>query len=189
MKRNNFQILSDTHFGHNMLIEKGIRPLYFEDRIIESVWDLPEKDILIHIGDVSFYKNKYWHEHFLKNSGCRRNILVLGNHDRETLTWYYDRGWSFVCNEFILEVYGYRLLLSHKPVDAAQMMASSANINIHGHIHHGDHREYNPDTFHELVSIEDTLAPIKLKTVVERFERKLKRQYELDVKETIGEIA
>lgn len=175
--RNNsvgYHLITDTHLGHDMIWKKGYRVEGFEGTILKNVSNLPEQDILVHLGDVSFYNNAYWHEGFLEICPCKSKILVLGNHDRESLTWYYARGWDFVCEKFILNIYGYRILFSHRPIDASEQMGSSIDINIHGHLHSGTHRPHEAEDFHELISIEDTFSSISLKHIVERYERKIK---------------
>lgn len=174
MKRNNYWIIADTHFGHHMITKNEYRPEGFEDEIMMNVSKLTmQNDILIHLGDVSFYDNKNWHETFLSAaSNCKRNILVLGNHDRETLSWYYDRGWSFVCHAFDLEIYGFKFRFTHRPIECFSTGSNSnspdvIDFNIHGHLHRGTHREYEMQDWNHLISIDDTLAPVKLVTISE----------------------
>lgn len=174
MKRNNYWIIADTHFGHRMMVQNGYRHLDFEDDILTHVSNLTKQnDILIHLGDVSFYDNKNWHDTFVNAaSNCKRNILVLGNHDRETLSWYYDRGWSFVCHQFDLEIYGFKFRFSHRPIECfstgdSPNSPNTVDFNIHGHLHRGTHREYAMQDFNYLISIDDSLRPVKLVTIAE----------------------
>ena len=50
---NKIYIISDTHFGHYNLIKNNIRPVAFEQRIMQNLYslNLTEHDLLIHLGD------------------------------------------------------------------------------------------------------------------------------------------
>jgi len=165
-----YQCISDTHFGHDMIWKNGYRSQGYESIIFRNIKGMNKDDVLIHTGDVALYNSAYWHEGFLECCPCRKKILVLGNHDRETLTWHYARGWDFVCHSFAITIYGFHIVFTHRPLDSVE---DHVDINIHGHLHSGEHRKHSEQTFHELISIEDTLAPIKVRNVVERFQRKL----------------
>jgi len=169
-KGTEFLCVADTHLGHDMIWKNGYREKGYENTIFQNVSALSKDDILIHLGDVALYNSAYWHEGFLECCPCKSNILVLGNHDRETLTWYYKRGWDFVCDAFSLNVYGFNIVFTHRPLDSVE---DYVDINIHGHLHSGTHRKHEAQDFHELICIEETLAAIKVKTVVERYQRKL----------------
>ena len=65
-----YWITSDTHFGHDKLIDIAGRPENFEELIFKRhhIQDIKEEDVVIHLGDVSFYDDDYWHQAFI--SGC-----------------------------------------------------------------------------------------------------------------------
>lgn len=133
----NYWLLSDTHFGHNKMVRDGLRPEGYEDTVLDAIKKFTQiRDILIHLGDVAFYDVMYWHNVLLSASNARRNILLIGNHDRDTLTKYYSLGWDFVCDEFKLNIYGETILFSHIPAENR----TDYTINIHGHYHDDDHR-------------------------------------------------
>lgn len=164
-------VITDTHFGHNKLVKDGLRNENFENSILRNCTrDIEAKDVVIHLGDVSFYNDMKWNTEFLVCCASYRNILIRGNHDRKTLQWYYERGWCAVMDQMVLEIYGERILFSHCPV--YKEINPDFSINIHGHLHDGSHREMDQLPYHECVSIEGTLAPILLKTLVERNQRK-----------------
>ena len=164
--RYNYWVISDTHFGHEKMVRSGYRKEGFEEKIVRNCKHvIRECDMLIHTGDVAFYKNAHWHDKFLAEVRCKRSILVLGNHDRETLTWYYDRGWSFVCSKFELSIYGKYLIFSHRPIHQKELPKGC--INIHGHLHDGSYRTVTHQCErHRLVNIEKTMAPVTLKSLV-----------------------
>lgn len=124
----NYYVISDTHFNHKKLIKENIRVFDYEDRIIKSLNNIRDNDIFIHLGDItighgidfnhilSFYKFKKY--------------LVRGNHDDNSIKWYYEQGWDFVADSFSLNIYGKELLFTHKPI-----RINEGQINIHGHVH------------------------------------------------------
>lgn len=135
----NYYIISDTHFGHDKLINDGIKSKDEDAKVLKSLSVVRENDVLIHLGDVSFYDHQKWHSEFI-SSVLGKKILILGNHDRQSNTWYYKVGWDFVCNSFNLNIYGYRILFSHRPVSSSILESYNLDINVHGHLHADDHR-------------------------------------------------
>lgn len=161
-----YWIITDTHYGHRKLEEYSGRPSDFEVRIFNNCMKviLPE-DIVIHLGDVCMGRDlemieKYW----IPIPG--KKILVKGNHDKKSNTWYQAHGFDFVCESFGLNYLGNRILFSHAPRENIH----GYNLNIHGHWHNNDHRKgpevmkfYTP--FHKLLAIEFTnYQPILLET-------------------------
>ena len=55
-----YYIISDTHFNHkdNMVKWCG-RPENYEELLTKSLKQLTEKDILIHLGDITIGKRRY----------------------------------------------------------------------------------------------------------------------------------
>ena len=64
--------MADTHFGHSKLITSGIRPPASYKMMIDSVKNLSENDVLIHLGDFSFYADELWHKAFMDACKCKR---------------------------------------------------------------------------------------------------------------------
>lgn len=121
-------ITTDTHFGHNNLVTKyKCRPETFSDDLYNA-WKTQVKpeDTVIHLGDVSFDTN--WLLRVAELPG--KKILVRGNHDTKTGSWYLEHGWSFVCTSFSTRVEGIDIIFSHEP-----LMKHTFDINVHGHLH------------------------------------------------------
>jgi len=134
-------LITDTHLGHIKMVEEWKeRPKGYEDKILKAVYkEVPEEVVLIHLGDVCFGEDRYWHEMYLRHAHDLRNVLVLGNHDGKSDSWYYDRGWDFVCRDFSIKILGFHILFSHKPeADCGY------DLNIHGHFHNNEHRSLEP---------------------------------------------
>ena len=98
-----------------------------------------------------------------------RTILVLGNHDKKSKSWYQEHGWSFVCNGIELIHNGHYLHLTHRP----SRPQGHNTFNIHGHTHGNMHRseeyldfyskEYHIDISPEIVGYSPILLDILLK--------------------------
>lgn len=123
-------IISDTHFNHTrQMIEYCQRPVNYEELLVKNLSTLTEKDILIHLGDISIGKDAFIHETIIKPLKCKK-ILVRGNHDKKSNSWYLRNGWDFVCEEFVDTLFGRTILFSHEPASH-----NGCVLNIHGHLH------------------------------------------------------
>ena len=152
-----YVVVTDTHYGHDMLITKEYRPHNFADLIDASVARIPNGSVLIHLGDVCFGNEIANHEFYIQKHKHIKKILVRGNHDKRSNTWYIEHGWDFVCSGFTLDAYGKKILFTHKPVPRTDQ----AHLNIHGHFHASDHRTHEPEfqaildpDFHVLLAME-----------------------------------
>lgn len=159
-------LTTDTHFGHDKMIEWCGRPSNHEEIILRELRKVPSDAILIHLGDICMGKDEYWNEQFhLNTAQCKKKILVRGNHDNKSDSWYLDRKWDFVCDTFSTKYFGKKILFSHIP----QSIELCHDINIHGHLHNTDHRNYEHEIKtvlsprHILLAIENTdLKPVNL---------------------------
>lgn len=126
-------LISDTHFGHRLLAQLGVRPKNYESKLINA-WhkQVKPEDAVIHLGDLAFNSNTEIGQMMQILKGNK--IFVRGNHDGG-YSKYYKMGFNAVCDEFKLEYKGIRILFSHKPIHPA---VRNSDINIHGHLH-GDH--------------------------------------------------
>lgn len=120
-------LITDTHLGHENIKKYCDRPDDFE-KILESNLKktVTPDDLLIHLGDVAFKRELI--QKFCKLPG--RKILIKGNHDKCTDSFYMSAGFTVVAEEITLNIEGYRLLFSHRP-----KFGHEADINIHGHFH------------------------------------------------------
>lgn len=148
-------ITTDTHYNHAKLVEVfKERPADFEKRISKGLESLPSNCTLIHLGDLSMGDRELGTEKWnVSTAHINNKIIVLGNHDKSA-SWFYDRGWSFVCNQFILDIFGHTVLFSHEPQNPDDFPITT--LNIHGHTHGNTHRE------EDIGSIYDTLYHVEL---------------------------
>jgi len=172
---NNWWIIADTHFSHTRIMEFCGRPEDHERKMMKGLDGIPKGAILIHLGDVGFPNVAAVHEAFIEPLDLRR-ILVIGNHDRKSVSWYLDHSWDFVCHSFELDAFGLRILFSHKP---RVPLADHIGVNIHGHLHNIDYRIHDPEFMgvelgkrYLKFAVEETrYQPVKLKTFLQHHRR------------------
>jgi len=146
-------LITDTHFFHDKLTELCERPADFTDRIAAN-WKrmIAKEDLIFHLGDLSIGKKQPTKD--LLGSLPGRKVLILGNHDHESVGWYLTNGFSSVCQSMVFR----NALLTHAP---ANSLPANAVINVHGHLHNNAHRlievgGFYPQPWHKLLAIENT---------------------------------
>jgi len=133
----NFWVISDTHCGHKHKSIIASRGENFEDSIFKEIRTLVKpNDILLCLGDYSFYNFLKWQYNLIFNCSGKK-WLIKGNHDHKSTSWYLSNGWDFVADEMLLDIYGYRLLFTHIPKETE---STEYDFNIHGHLHEDTHR-------------------------------------------------
>ena len=168
----NYWLISDTHFNHLKLEEWGGRTGPWQEQLWKGIRQIPDEDILIHLGDVCIGEDERINERI--NDLHKINILVLGNHDKKSKQWYMEHGWTFVVDSFELQYMGEYLLFNHRPVAPFWHITR----NIHGHTHGNLHRSeeyvsyYDPE-FHKDISPELVgYAPIRLDTLIKSWRKR-----------------
>jgi calcineurin-like phosphoesterase family protein len=139
-------LITDTHFNHKLLEERGYRPAGFTGLILDNWRRLvhPE-DTVYHLGDVIIGQNGTLGAILETVPG--RKILVKGNHDHESNAWYLRKGFDFVAQGIL---HG-GVWFSHIP---AETLPSGALLNVHGHLHDDEHRGSNFPEHCKLLSLE-----------------------------------
>lgn len=185
-------VIGDTHFGHTNLVKHGVRPKGTDDVLLANLRDTPfaDGDILVHLGDFCIDSSancKGWWELFSESIPFFvRTLLVLGNHDTNSISWYIKQGWDMVAHGYYIEYYGKSVYFSHMPSEI-----SGKTINVHGHLHNSKPSRWEPSLLsrissgHRLYSPElNEYRPVKLQTIL-RDEKKfstLERLIELEEK-------
>lgn len=161
----NFWITSDTHYGHESVIEYCDRPLDYEEKLFTNLATIIKpNDVLIHLGDICFGEQRKNHEKYIASLNCKK-WLIKGNHDKNSYSWYLEY-WDFVAESINLKYYGKDIILSHIPI-----LNHDSDINIHGHMHNKGHRG-NIDEFGFLISVEHlNYKPIKLERCIKLINR------------------
>ncbi len=162
--------ISDTHFGHEKLVTLSNRPEDFTKRILRALQDV-KGDVLIHCGDFCIGKDEYWHEQFRIHTfgQYKKKILVRGNHDGKSDSWYYDHGWDFVCTSFTHTFYGKNIVFTHIPI----LQTDKFDFNVHGHLHGNNHRHqdkhaalYNREWHRDLAPEIHNYKPVSLESIL-----------------------
>lgn len=148
----NVWIITDTHWWQEG--KKIDRPDNHTELQFKQ-WGSKVKadDLVIHVGDVTWNSRNLYFD-LSKLPG--RKVLVRGNHDKESLTWYMRNGFEFACESFVFK----KVLFTHAP---ANELPGIAIMNVHGHLHGNTHRhgEFTPQPWHKLLAIENThYAPV-----------------------------
>lgn len=162
-----YYLITDTHFNHEAMIEFCGRPENFNEIIMKGLKNLPDNIYLIHLGDICIGKDEEVHNKL--SSLPYKKILVRGNHDNKSNSWYLEHGWDFVCDQFTFEYGGKKILFSHYPV----AWDGYYDLNIHGHFHNSDHRRHEEhflklkNGYQKLLAIEYTnYLPVSLESFI-----------------------
>lgn len=156
-------VISDTHFGHENIIQYCGRPFANADLMDECIttnWNetVRDQDIIYHLGDVYFGSTPS----FLRNLKGRKR-LILGNHDNAK-----DQTLQAVFEKISLwrPFPEYGVILSHMPLLDRGLGGGDSYRelkNIHGHIHH----KQAPTADHINVSVEQiNYKPVELESLL-----------------------
>lgn len=155
--------ISDTHFYHNNIIKYCDRPFNSVDEMNEVLinnWNsvITNDDTIYHLGDFCLSTSEEIKNIFNKLNG--KKILIRGNHDRKSVKFYENIGFTVLTNAPII-MDEYKIMLSHHPLPDSKI--KDEYINVHGHIHNKDIGcDYNKNK-HINISIEVTnYKPISL---------------------------
>jgi len=188
-------LISDTHFYHKKIIEYCGRPENFNELIIDG-WNktVDPSDTTIHLGDFAIgrdysFDTKRESYKTLMNSLNGEKILIRGNHDRETNSFYKDIGFNDVFNYFTMEIEDITFLFLHYPIEINEeymkdslkefIKSIKSDISfdavIHGHTHNrivGEVLEGNvsklDDIIHINCSVENTdYKPVSMEEILE----------------------
>lgn len=161
--RRDIWVVSDTHFGHDNIIQYCGRPFanaeIMDENLIEN-WNsvVKDGDIVYHLGDVYFGVNG--RDALSKLKGRKR--LILGNHDNGK-DQFLQKTFQKISVWRMFPEFG--LLLTHVPVHESALERYEAGVlvskftNIHGHIHNN----VSPSPSHRNVSVEQiNYTPINI---------------------------
>lgn len=138
-------LTTDTHLNHTKLVEWG-RPADFEEKTLRGLaQNLKMGDTLIHMGDLAIGRDIEAIKRLQEAAGYIPIVLVRGNHDNKSRTWYQRSGILLVVDELVLKVNGLTCLLSHVP----RPRRAGIDRNIHGHTHGNGHRFTDVESFYE----------------------------------------
>lgn len=132
-------IISDTHFGHDRVIEYCKRPYDSVEQMEEDLvlrWNntVSKDDKVFHLGDFGFGSKEVM-QHIVSRLNGRISI-VLGNHDGHSVKWHNDVGFFEVSKYPI--IYANEYIFSHAPVVPMADLTGDEPTpykNIFGHYH------------------------------------------------------
>lgn len=165
----NFHIITDTHFNHQKLEEWGGRSGNWQEDLFRGISQIPKGETLIHLGDICIGDDEEVHKRLMSVAPDRR-ILVRGNHDKKSITWYMAHGWTVVVDSFELLYNGHYLYFSHRP----QPEMGHFTRNLHGHTHGNMHRSeeyihwYDPKYHLDLCPELMGYQPLRLDTLLKK---------------------
>lgn len=156
-------ITADNHYNHPNLLKYCYRPEGYEELVTKQLEEfVQEGDILINLGDVIIYEPNQLKDYMKNIKGTK--ILVRGNHDQKSDSWYIRQGFDIVCDSIVMK----KILFTHKP---AESIPRHIRLNIHGHLHNSQHHDDETDSFltdkHYLIAIENTkYKPVLLESII-----------------------
>ncbi len=140
-----YYITADTHFNHDNIKLHCHRPDDYEQRILRGLQILDDDVVLLHLGDICIGNDSEVHKDIISRLNFKK-ILVRGNHDSKSNSWYMSHGWDFVCERFDSTLYGHKIAFTHRPIP----WDGNFDINIHGHLHNLWHRD-DPTNFKNIL--------------------------------------
>jgi calcineurin-like phosphoesterase family protein len=170
-KENKIWVVSDTHFSHVKLDEWAQRSGNWQNKLWIGLEAIPAGDILFHLGDICIGDDLEVHQR-LAGLPCKK-VLIRGNHDKKSLTWYMNNGWYAVVDAIEIVYRGHYLHLTHRP----QRPQGHNTYNIHGHTHGNMHRseeycDYYDKQYHIDISPEVVgYSPIRLDTMIDKLKK------------------
>jgi len=136
----NIYIISDNHFNHwniNKYCKRRFRSLDEMNRTMIKKWNntIREQDIVISLGDIVFTKGESSKIFKIIKQLKGRKILVKGNHDRKSYSFYLSHGFDFICERFDWYYNHKKILFLHDPNKITSEDIKKHDFIIHGHIH------------------------------------------------------
>jgi calcineurin-like phosphoesterase family protein len=116
-----YYFISDTHFGHEKIIEYCNRPfkdtIEMDETLIKNYNHyVRDCDIVYFLGDIGCGNQEYIKAVIERLKGIK--ILITGNHEKWGIMSYYDLGFVAVLEEAIITRGDYTFVLRHYPTRA-----------------------------------------------------------------------
>ena len=173
--KNKIYLIGDTHFYHKNIIKYCNRPFSSVEEMNETLiknWNSVVKrdDKVIVVGDFALCGKDKIIEVGQRLNG--KKTLILGNHDRASMSTYYEAGFEFVSRyPIIIDDWN---IISHHPKFTTEL---GLYANIYAHVHNDvTYRDYTARSF--CVSAERiNYTPIEWEVIQERMEAYEKENY------------
>jgi len=133
-------VISDTHFFHENIGKYCNRPDNWQNKIIDNWNDLiSPNEVVLHLGDFSLGPKTNFN--LIKEKLNGKLLIIRGNHDRFSRTFYESCGVTLVPDPFQVNLLHHpQVLFSHRPI----IPFGEGVINFHGHIHNATPTTSNP---------------------------------------------
>lgn len=161
-------ITTDTHFNHPKILEYEERPNNYQELIIKN-WKkyISKDDIIIHLWDVIFDRQSEL-TNILQDLPWYK--VLRWNHDKNTIEWYINKWFNFVCDRFDFKFRNKNIIFTHIPI----LVEWDNTYNIHWHLHtkshHLDIQKWLSIDKNILISIENLkYKPIRLDILINNF--------------------
>ena len=171
----NIYVSSDQHFNHwaiNRYCKRGFKSLQDMNSTMIKKWNrlVRPDDLIIHVGDLIFTQGASKNIIEILKQLNGRIILVRGNHDRKSYSYYMTNGIDFICERFSWYFNKKKILFIHSPHDVTYNDLKTCRYIIHGHSHDkGKFIHKNKQCQLINVSVENTkFAPLNLVTLLNR---------------------
>lgn len=171
-------VTSDTHFYHNNIIRYDNLPFDNPEEMNEKIiteWNkrVQPCDEVYHLGDVFFCGKEDAKAIMDRLNGTKH--LIMGNHDKHGVQWFYDVGFETVSKHpIILDSY---VQLSHYPPEYTS--EDRPNLYLYGHVHNSpDYLSINRRSACVCCS-RWGYAPIMYDTIIKAIQRYDKRYDEI----------
>lgn len=131
-------LISDTHFNHKNIIEYEDRPFHDVAAMNEAMirnWNaiVGPDDTVIHLGDVGLGSESSLKEIVPQLNGHK--ILIRGNHDRKSDSFFYDCGFEEIHRTYIYTYWdGTVIYMSHTP-ESRPGDGRKYDLHFFGHVH------------------------------------------------------
>jgi calcineurin-like phosphoesterase family protein len=135
MQIENTWVVADTHWGHNNIVRFCDRPAG-HDRLMVARWaeTVPADGVVLHLGDLMYRGGRSWfRDKIAPQLTGREKLLLKGNHDKQTVSYYASCGFKVV--EPFSIPYGNGLVeFDHYPYPSDEKAPKNV-LRVHGHIH------------------------------------------------------
>ena len=136
----NIYILSDNHFNHwniNRYCKRKYPNLNTMNRDMIKKWNsiVKKNDMVIHLGDIIFTKGASEEIDKIIKQLNGRLILIRGNHDRKSYSWYLSHGFDFIADKVYWEYNKKKIMFIHDPNRIEHRDLRKCDFIIHGHRH------------------------------------------------------
>jgi calcineurin-like phosphoesterase family protein len=147
-------VTSDSHFGHQKIVEYAARPYDHEIMMVKR-WakTVRPTDTILHLGDLFFggQENFAWMRDEIMPQLPGQKYLILGNHDKRKID-YSALGFT-VIKPFSIVYRGFDVTFSHYP----KFVEHAKHLHIHGHTHQNGYAQGERDRYGNInVCVEKT---------------------------------